>query len=84
MGVSKFPKLGLSQLWGPIILCAKVIILCAKVLIEMRSETKLYPSSRVFQQYVAHYLHARQSGGFPTFSGHESNYQFDSRFFFWP
>ncbi len=33
-----------------------------KPLIEMRSEAKLQPLSRAFQQYVAHHLHARKSG----------------------
>jgi len=35
----------------------------------MRSEAKLYPLSRAFQQYVARHLHTRKSGWFPTFSG---------------
>jgi hypothetical protein len=35
--------------------------------IEMRFETKLCPSLRAFQRYVAHHLHARKSGWFPTF-----------------
>ncbi len=52
--------------------------------IAMRSEAKLYPSSRAFQRYVASCLHARKSGRFLTFSGRESNCQFDSQPFFWP
>ncbi len=52
--------------------------------IAMRSKEKLYPSLRTFQQYVARYLHTRKSGRFSTFSGRESNYQFDSRPLFWP
>jgi len=41
----------------------------SKPLMEMRSEVKLYPSSRVFLKYVARHLHARESGRFLTFSG---------------
>jgi hypothetical protein len=52
--------------------------------IEMRFEAKLYPSSRAFQWYVACHLHIKKSGRFPTFSGRESNCQFDSQPFFWP
>jgi len=52
--------------------------------IEMRSKTKLFPSLRAFQQYVIRHLHARKSRRFLTFSGRESNCQFDSRPFFWP
>jgi len=52
--------------------------------IEMRFEAKLYNLSRAFQRYVASHLHARKSGRFLTFNGRESNYQFDSRLFFWP
>jgi hypothetical protein len=52
--------------------------------IEMRFKEKLYPSLRAFQKYVAHHLNARKSDQFPTFSGRESNYQFDSWPFFWP
>jgi hypothetical protein len=52
--------------------------------IDIRSEEKLYPFSRAFQWYMAHYLHASKSGQFLTFSGRESNSQFDSRPFFWP
>jgi hypothetical protein len=51
-------------------------------LIVMRSKEKLYPSSRTFQRYVARRLYARELGRFPTFSGQESNCQFDSRPFF--
>ncbi len=62
-------------------------------LIAMRSKEKLYPSLRAFQRYVARCLQATKSGRFPTFSGRESNcqtakwesnWQFDSRPFFWP
>jgi hypothetical protein len=52
--------------------------------IIMRSKAKLYPSLRAFQRYVARRLHPRKSGLFPTFSGRESNCQFDSRPFIWP
>ncbi len=53
-----------------------------KPLIAMQSKAKLQPSSRVFQWYVARCLHGRKSNRFLTFSGRESNYQFDSRFCF--
>ncbi len=43
-------------------------------LIEMKSEEKLQPSSRTFQQYVARHLHAKKSEQFLTFSGPESNW----------
>jgi hypothetical protein len=39
--------------------------------------------SRAFQWHVACYLQAKKSGQFLTFSGRESNCQFDSRPFFW-
>jgi hypothetical protein len=50
--------------------------------IGMRSIANLYISSRNFQQCVTLHLHAPRSGQFPTFSGRESNYQFDSQPFF--
>ncbi len=53
-------------------------------LIIMRSEAKLQPLSKAFQQYVACCLNARKLGQFLTFSGQESNWQFDSQPFFWP
>ncbi len=52
--------------------------------IAMRSEAKLQLSSRSFQWYVARCLQTNKSGQFLTFSGRESNWQFDSRPFFWP
>ncbi len=48
-------------------------------LIVMRSKAKLQPSLRNFQRYVPHCQHMRKSSQFPTFSGQESNYQFDSQ-----
>ncbi len=48
--------------------------------IEMRSNAKLQPFSRSFQQYVACHLHIRKLGRFLTFIGQESNCQF----YFWP
>jgi hypothetical protein len=41
---------------------------------EVRFKGKLYPLSRVFQQYVARHLHASKLGRFLTFSGRESNW----------
>jgi hypothetical protein len=52
--------------------------------IGMRSKANLYLSSRAFQWYVALHLHTPGSGRFSTFSGRESNCQFDSRPFFRP
>ncbi len=52
--------------------------------IEMRFEAKLQPSLRAFQWYVTHHLNTRKLGRFLTFSGWESNCQFDSQPFFWP
>ncbi len=49
---------------------------------DMRFRAKLQLSSRSFQQYVACHLHTRKLGQFMTFSGQESNCQFDSRPFF--
>jgi len=53
-------------------------------MIEMKFEAKLYPLLRAFQSYVARHLHTRKLGRFLTFSGRESNCQFDSQPFFWP
>ncbi len=55
-----------------------------KPFIEMRSHAKLQRSSKYFQWYVARHLHVRKSRHILTFSGQESNYQFDFRPFFWP
>ncbi len=52
--------------------------------IEVRFKAKLYLSLRAFQRYVANCLQPSKSGRFLTFSGQESNWQFDSRPFFWP
>jgi len=52
--------------------------------IATRSKPKLYPSSRFFQRHVAHSNRTLERGRFPTFSGRESNCQFDSRPFFCP
>ncbi len=52
--------------------------------IGMRSEANLYLSSRAFQWCAALHLHTPGSGRFSTFSGQESNCQFDSRPFFRP
>jgi len=52
--------------------------------IGMRFEPKLYLSSRAFQRHVALLEATSGRGRFPTFSGRESNCQFDSRPFFCP
>jgi len=71
VGVLKFPKLGLPQLQGPIILCA-----------DPRSRWGPKKSSslcrEVFQLYVARHLHVRKLERLLTFCGQGSNCQFDS------
>jgi hypothetical protein len=52
--------------------------------IAMWSKAKLYLSSRAFQRYVARPLQPSKLSRFLTFSGRESNWQFDSQPFFWP
>ncbi len=52
--------------------------------IGMRSDTNQQLSSRAFQGCVTFHLHTSGSGRFPTFSGRESNCQFDSHPFFLP
>jgi hypothetical protein len=65
-GSLEIPKIGTpTTLGGHNFVC--------KTPIEMRSKSKLYPSSKAFQRYVARYLHARKSGRLPTFSGRKSN-----------
>ncbi len=49
-----------------------------RLLIKLRFHIKLQPSSRDLQRSMARHLHARKSGRFQTFSGWESNWQFDS------
>ncbi len=51
-------------------------------LIEMKFETKFYPSLRTSQQYVVHHLHISKSRRFLIFNGQESNCHFDSQLFF--
>ncbi len=53
-----------------------------RLLIGMRYKAHLQFSSKSFQRCVALHLHTPGSRRFPTFSGRESNYQFDSRPFF--
>jgi hypothetical protein len=52
--------------------------------IGTRSEPNLEPSLRAFQRRVALPQRTSKAGLFPTFSGRESNCQFDSRPFFCP
>jgi hypothetical protein len=76
-GIPKFPKIGTPRtLEGHNFLCRPSI--------EMRSEAKLYPSSRALQRYVACHLQANKSRQFLTFNAWESNWQFDSQPFFRP
>ncbi len=53
-------------------------------LITMRSQPNLYPSSRSFQRRISLSIRRSGRGRFPTFSGRESNCQFDSWPFFFP
>ncbi len=53
-------------------------------LIATRSKPKLQPSSRSFQRHVALSIRRLGRARFLTFSGRESNCQFDSRPFFCP
>ncbi len=53
-------------------------------LIATRSKPNLYPTSRSFQRRIALSIWRLERGRFPTFSGRESNCQFDSRPFFCP
>ncbi len=53
-------------------------------LIATRSKSNLYPSLRSFQRRIALSIWRSGRGRFPTFSGRESNCQFDSRPFFCP
>jgi hypothetical protein len=52
--------------------------------IAMSFQEKLYTLLTAFQWYMARHLHTNNLGRFPTFNGWESNWQFDSRPFFWP
>jgi hypothetical protein len=77
VGVPKFSKLGLLQLWRPITFCA-----------NLRLRWGLKQSRSLCQELFNYmwdntYTQVNQ-GNFLTFSGHESNWQFDSRLFFLP
>ncbi len=68
---------------GTLVILGAYNFMC-KPLIEMRSKAKLYPLLKAFQWYVSCHLHIRELRQFLTFSGQESNCQFDPRPFFWP
>jgi hypothetical protein len=53
-------------------------------LITTRSQPNLYLTSRSFQRRIALLIRRSRRGRFPTFSGRESNCQFNSRPFFCP
>ncbi len=72
----------IAKVWTPTTLQDYNSLL--KPWIRMRSKAKLQISSRDFQRCVPIHLHTSGSGQFPTFSGWESNCQFDSRPFFQP
>ncbi len=73
----EIPKVGTFTTLGP------HNFMC-KPPIEMMFEAALQPLLSTFQRHVARHLHARKSGRFSTFNGRQSNYQFNSRPFFWP
>ncbi len=77
LGSPEIPKVGPPVTLGPHNFACKPPI-------EMRFKAKLQPLLRSFQRYVAFHLHIRKLGRFLTFNDQESNYQFDSRLFFWP
>ncbi len=77
VGVPNSRQLGLPRLWSPHNFASRPPI-------EVRSKAKLQLSLRAFQRYVARHLQTNKLGRFLTFSGRESNWQFDSRPFFWP
>ncbi len=64
--VSGFPSwsLEIPKIGTLVILVAHNFV--CKPPIEVRSKAKLQPSSRAFQRYVVHHLHARKLGQFPT------------------
>jgi len=77
------PKLSRNCLgWNPGTLGAHNFRL--QILIATRSKPNLEPSSRSFQWRIAVSIRRLGRGRFPTFSGRESNCQFDSRPFFCP
>ncbi len=82
MGILKFPKLGLMIPATPVTSGAHNFV--CKPPIEMRSQSKLQPSLKTFQQCVRHHLYIRKLGRFLIFIGRKSNCQFYSRPFFWP
>jgi hypothetical protein len=80
LGVSKFSKCRLLRFW-------KFIIFCVNVQLRWGPKQSCSPRQELFKicgMPLAHHLNTRESRWFPTFSGRESNCQFDSRPFFWP
>ncbi len=60
------PEVGiLTILWPHNFVC--------KPSIAMRYKTKMQPLLKSFQRHVAHDLHTRKLGRYPTFNGRESN-----------
>jgi hypothetical protein len=75
-GVPKLSRFGLLGLW--------TFITSRPELGSEQGLNQSCSSPQAFQWCVTLYLHAPESGWFPTFSGRESNWQFDSRPFFRP
>ncbi len=76
VGVPKSRQMGLPPLWSPITLRADLGSLCGL--------KQSCSSHRELSNDVARPLKLSKSGRFPAFCGRESNWQFDSRSFFWP
>jgi hypothetical protein len=81
--IPKFSKLGNPQLWGPITLCVDLQLRWG--LKQSCSPHRDLSNGMWHVTYMlpAHHLHASKWRRFPTFSGWELNYQFDSQPFFW-
>jgi len=73
LGILKFPKLGLLQLWRPITFCADLRLKWG--LKKIVKFVKSFPM-------IWHTTCANKSRRFLTFNGWKSNWQFDSRPFF--
>jgi hypothetical protein len=66
LGILKFSKLGVLALWRAIISCANL---------QLRwGLSKVIPSLRAFQLYVAHHLNVNKPGRFLTFNVQKSNW----------
>jgi hypothetical protein len=76
LGVPKFSKLKLPQLW-------RAITSCENVWLKWSLKQSCSPYQELSKD-MWHHMHATNSRWFLTFSGQESNWHFDSQPFFWP